>query len=95
MKKEDDRAEIGYMLHPKFHKQGIMQEAIIPVMKYGFTKMNLHSIEAVIDPRNKASENILKKNKFTKEAHFKENMLFNGEYLDSVHYSILVSNFTH
>jgi len=89
MQKEHDRAEVGYMLHTDFHKKGIMQEALTAVIKYGFQQMNLHSIEAVIDPRNKASENILTRNNFIKEAHFKENYFFEGDYLDSVHYSLL------
>jgi len=57
------------------------------VMKYGFNEMNLHSMEAVIDPRNSASERVLIKNGFVKEGHFKENEFFNGEFLDSVIYS--------
>ena len=90
MQKEHDRAEVGYMLHPDFQKKGIMQEALTETIKYGFEQMNLHSIEAVIDPRNQSSENILLRNNFVKEAHFKENYLFEGAYLDSAHYSLLV-----
>jgi ribosomal-protein-alanine N-acetyltransferase len=89
MAKEHYRAEVGYMLHTKFHKQGIMQEVMPVVLNYGFKQMKLHSIEAVIDPRNKASENVLVKQGFVKEAHFKENFFFDGEFLDSVHYSLL------
>ncbi|HKC67935.1 MAG TPA: GNAT family N-acetyltransferase [Bacteroidia bacterium] len=89
MAKENYRAEVGYMLHTNFHKQGIMQELMPVVLEYGFKQMNLHSIEAVIDPRNKDSENVLLKQGFVKEAHFKENFFFDGEFLDSVHYSLL------
>ena len=89
MAKEHYRTEVGYMLDGKFHKQGIMQEAIKVVLAYGFNEMKAHSITAVIDPRNTASENILLKNNFVKEAHFKEDYFFNGEFLDSVHYSLL------
>lgn len=89
LKKEDYRAEVGYMLHTSFQKQGIMQEVMPVVLDFGFKQMKLHSIEAVIDPRNKASENVLLKQGFVKEAHFKENLFFNGEFLDSAHYSLL------
>ena len=51
--------------------------------------MKLHSIEAVIDPRNSASEKVLQKNGFIKEAHLKENEFFEGEFIDSVIYSRL------
>ncbi len=89
MQKENYRAEVGYMLHADFHKKGIMQEALDVVIEYGFKQMKLHSIEAVIDPRNTASENVLIRSNFVKEAHFRENFLHQGEFLDSAHYSLL------
>lgn len=90
---ENFRGEIGYILNPNFHGKGIMKEATDEALKYGFEKLNFHSIEAVIDPRNNASERILQKTGFTKEAHFKENFFYNGEFLDSVIYSLLKSNY--
>jgi ribosomal-protein-alanine N-acetyltransferase len=89
MQKENYRAEVGYILHTDFHKQGIMKEALDVVIDYGFIQMKLHSIEAVIDPRNTASENVLIRSNFVKEAHFRENFLHQGEFLDSMHYSLL------
>jgi ribosomal-protein-alanine N-acetyltransferase len=89
MKPEHHRGEIGYMLNPKYHRQGIINEAVETAIKYGFGEMKLHSIEGCIDPRNSASEKVLLKNNFVKEAHYKENYFFEGEYYDSVHYSLL------
>ncbi len=86
---EHFRAEIGYMLLPEYHGKGFMTEALQRLVTYGFEEMKLHSIEAVIDPRNDASEKVLIKNGFVKEAHFKENEYYNGEFIDSVVYSIL------
>ena len=83
----DYRSEIGYMLLSENHGKGIATEAVERVMKYGFEEMNLHSMEAIIDPRNSASEGVLIKNGFVKEGHFKENTFFNGKFLDSVIYS--------
>lgn len=91
---ENERAEIGYMLLPEFHGKGIITEAIKVVVKYGFEVMQLHSIEAVIDPRNYASEKVLQKCGFIKEAHFLENELYNGNFLDTVIYSLLKKNYT-
>ena len=89
LKPEHYRAEIGYMLHPEYYGKGIMTEAIQEVVKYGFEIMKLHSIEALIDPRNLASEKVLQKRSFVKEAHFIENEYYEGKFLDSVVYSIL------
>jgi len=89
IKPENFRAEIGYMLLPDFKGQGIISEAVKEVLKYGFEVMQLHSIEAVIDPANLASEKVLQKTGFIKEAHLKENEYFEGRFWDSVIYSIL------
>ncbi|MDF2453696.1 MAG: acetyltransferase, ribosomal protein N-acetylase [Bacteroidota bacterium] len=87
--KEHYRAEIGYMLHPDFWKQGIISEALETVIHYGFYSMRLHSIEAHIDPANLASEKVLEKFKFVKEAYFKENYFFDGKFLDTAVYSLI------
>ena len=93
MQPENFRGEIGYILNPDFHGKGIMKEAIDNVLKYGFEVLNFHSIEAVIDPRNNASERILQKTGFEKEAHFKENFYYNNEFSDTVIYGLLQRNF--
>ncbi len=89
---ENYRAEIGYMLLPEFHGQGIVSEAIKTVVDYGFDVMQLHSIEAVIDPGNIASEKVLQKNGFVKEAHLLENEFAEGKFWDTVIYSLLKKN---
>ncbi|MGY0034483.1 GNAT family N-acetyltransferase [Pedobacter sp. NJ-S-72] len=48
-----------------------------------------HSLEAVIDPDNYASEKVLIKHGFVKEGHFKENSFFDGKFLDAVIYSLI------
>jgi [ribosomal protein S5]-alanine N-acetyltransferase len=89
IKPEHFMAEIGYMLLPEYQGKGIITEAIKETVKYGFEIMKLHSIEAVIDPENLASEKVLQKSGFEKEAHLKENEYYEGRFLDSVIYSIL------
>lgn len=90
---ENHRSEIGYMLQPQFHGKGYATEAIKAVLQYGFNVMNLHSIEAVIDPENILSEKVLVKCGFVKEAHLKENDYFEGKFWDSVIYSLLKKNY--
>ncbi|MGL2966075.1 GNAT family N-acetyltransferase [Flavobacterium sp. XGLA_31] len=90
---ENHRAEIGYMSLPETYGKGYITEAIKAVVKYGFEQMNLHSVEAVIDPDNIASEKVLLKNGFVKEAHILENELWDGKFWDTVIYSLLRRNF--
>lgn len=87
IKPEHYRAEIGYMILPEFQNKGYITEAITEVVKYGFSKMELHSIEALIDPSNIASAKVLEKCNFVKEGHFKENECYNGQFIDTIIYS--------
>ncbi len=89
MQPENYRAEIGYMLSPHFHGKGIVPEAVKSLLQYGFEDLKFHSIEAVIDPENYASEKVLQKCGFVKEAHLKESEFWEGKFLDKVIYSLL------
>ena len=89
VEKEHYRAEVGYMLHPDHWNTGIMSEAITIVIDHGFNKMQLHSIEAIINPDNDVSRKLLKKFGFIKEAYFKENFFFEGKFFDSEVYSLV------
>ncbi|GAA4274829.1 GNAT family N-acetyltransferase [Aquimarina gracilis] len=66
-------AEIGYDLHPDFHGQGIMNEALIRVLNYGFQDLKLDQIEAYTHKDNEASKGLLKKNNFILEENRKDN----------------------
>ncbi|MEI9810881.1 MAG: GNAT family protein [Bacteroidota bacterium] len=87
--KPNHRAEIGYMIHPGLQGKGLMQEAMSAVIDYGFSVMKIHSIEANVNPANEASIGILEKNDFVREAYYKENYYFDGQFLDTLIYSRL------
>jgi ribosomal-protein-alanine N-acetyltransferase len=89
MVKEHFRAEVGYLLHPAHWQKGIMKEALNAVLEYAFTKTNLHSIEANINPGNMASAALLESCGFVKEAYHKENYFYDGVFYDSIIYSRL------
>lgn len=91
IEKDHYRAEIGYMLHPDYWKQGIISEAVKAIIDFGFNELKFHSIEAHIDPTNSGSEKVLQKNNFKKEAYFKENYFYNGQFLDTAVYSLVNS----
>jgi ribosomal-protein-alanine N-acetyltransferase len=83
------RAEIGYMLHPDYWRKGIVSEALKATIGFGFEEIKLHSILANVSPANEASKQILLRHGFMKEAYFKEDHYFNGEFLDSEIYGLL------
>lgn len=90
---KNKRGEIGYTLKPDYWGRGYMQEAMVAVIRFGFNNLQLHSIEANINPENNNSRKLLRKVGFRKEAYFRENYYFNGEFLDSEIYSLLKSDF--
>lgn len=64
---KESRAEIGYELFPAYHGKGFMHEVMTQVIDFGFSVMELQSIEAVVHPGNKASIKILEKNNFKRD----------------------------
>lgn len=93
IEKEHHRAEIGYMILPEFRGKGLISEGIQTLLEFGFETMGFHSIFAIINAKNDASEKVLQRNHFTKEAHFIENMFHKGTFVDTVFYSMLKRNF--
>jgi [ribosomal protein S5]-alanine N-acetyltransferase len=90
--KQHYRAEIGYLLHPQYWKKGLMKEAMLKVIEYGFGIMQLHSIEARISPQNIASAAILSATGFVREGYLKEEYFFRGKFFDTAVYSRLLLN---
>ncbi len=90
---EHCRAEIGYALKPEHWRKGYMTETLRTMIVFGFNKIKLHKIEANLNPDNINSIKLLEKFGFKKEAYFRENVLFNNRFLDSIIYSLLQKDF--
>ena len=87
--KQHFRSEIGYELAPEHWGQGLMTEAIGAIVRFGFERMGLHSIEAQIDPDNLASRKVLEKLGFVQEGYFRENYCLDGQFTDTAVFSLL------
>ncbi len=79
-------AEIGYMLHCDHWGLGYATEALAAVEAFGFREMELHRIEGHVGPEHTASIRVLERCGFQKEAHFRENCLWEGRFLDTLVY---------
>jgi [ribosomal protein S5]-alanine N-acetyltransferase len=80
--------ELGYWLAQKYWGQHIMTEAIKKIVQYGFDNFNVTRIYARPYGTNKASQRVLEKAGFTLEAHIRENIFKNGEFLDEMIYAV-------
>jgi ribosomal-protein-alanine N-acetyltransferase len=58
-------AELGYDLHPSYHKKGFMDEAMKSVVNYAFHHLLVENIEAFTHVQNIASRKLLERNSFT------------------------------
>jgi ribosomal-protein-alanine N-acetyltransferase len=87
--KKHCRAEIGYALHPDYWNQRYMTETLLEVLQFGFQQLQLHSIEANVNPNNRPSIKLLQKIGFQQEAHFRSNYFYNNRYIDSLIYCLL------
>jgi ribosomal-protein-alanine N-acetyltransferase len=86
-------AEIGYDLLPHHWGRGIMTEAVRAILRFGFTSMGLHRVEANAEPDNAASVRVLEKVGFVREGLLRENWFHEGRYTHSAIYGILARDF--
>ncbi len=61
LKAEQVSGELGYGLHPEYQGQGLMREALLAVIDYGFSTMQLGVLEAYTEERNLKSRGLLKR----------------------------------
>lgn len=83
------RAEIGYMTITPFQRKGHTEEAAKAVIQYGLERMNLHSIEAIVNHENEASKKLLEKLGFSKDAFFKDYLHHAGSFMNANVYSLV------
>lgn len=83
------RAEIGYELNPRYWRQGITSQAVEKVINYGFEKLSLNRIGAIVYLENSGSNNLLQKIGFRKEGILRDYLYSYGESHSVNMYSLL------
>ena len=83
------QCEIGCTLSKIHQGKGYATDAMKSTIDFLFNSLNKHRITGSVDPENIESIRLLERLKFRKEAHFKESLLIDGEWVDDVVYSIL------
>jgi ribosomal-protein-alanine N-acetyltransferase len=61
---EQKSAELGYGIAPGYQNKGLMKEALLSVVDYGFNVMNLSALEAYTEEKNIKSIKLLERCKF-------------------------------
>lgn len=84
-----ERAEIGFAIRQERWGQGLGTEAVAAVVGFGFETLNLHRIEADVDPRNERSLRLLERLGFRREGHLRQRYYIDGERQDAIMMGLL------
>jgi [ribosomal protein S5]-alanine N-acetyltransferase len=88
------RAEIGYeIMEESFKGQGLMTEALQPIIAWGFEQMALNRVEALIEPGNQPSLKLVQRLGFTKEGLLRKHYYKDQVFEDSVIYALLKEDY--
>ncbi|MGP4064282.1 GNAT family N-acetyltransferase [Oceanobacillus sp. M65] len=83
------KTELGYELAKGHWGKGYASEAIRELMNYAFEELNLHRIEAKVEPENKNSIRLLQNLEFTFEGTLRDAEKAKGRFVDLAMYAKL------
>lgn len=86
---EHRRAEVGYAIARAHWGRGYIGEVLPAMVCHAFGALDLHRLEADVDPRNGASIRALERIGFRREGHLWERYHVNGEAQDALLYGLL------
>jgi ribosomal-protein-alanine N-acetyltransferase len=83
------RAELGFALAHAHWGHGYANEAVGRLLRFAFDELDLHRIEADVDPRNARSIALLERLGFRREGLLRERWHVAGEVADGLFYGLL------
>ncbi len=83
------RMELGYMLSPARWGKGLASDAVRTALRFAFSEMDLHRVEAELDPRKAASTRLLERLGSHREGLLRERWFVYDEWCDSALYGLL------
>ena len=88
------RLALGWIVVPSLWRQGIMTEAAPPVISHCFTHLNVHRIEARIEPENLSSRRLAAKLGFTEEGVLRDWLFVASEFRSVIMYRLVRPDWT-
>jgi ribosomal-protein-alanine N-acetyltransferase len=85
-------ASLGYYAFVPFAGQGLMREGLQLMLQYAFQELQLHRIEANIQPENTASIALVKQCGFSKEGFSKRYLKIGGDWRDHERWALVVED---
>ena len=87
--REARRVEVGYELHEDWQGHGLMREALSAMLAFGFDRMGLNRVEALVVPENEPSLRLLRRLGFEEEGLLREYGFWKGRFHDLRLFSLL------
>ena len=88
------RATIGYNAFINTARQGFMSEGLEMVVRFAFQDLNLHRLEADIQPGNTPSKKFAKKLGFRREGYSPDFVCIDGDWKDHERWAIINKRIT-
>ncbi len=86
------RAEVWYKILPTFWNQGFATESLKTIIKFGFSELKLHRIQAGCAVNNLGSIKVLEKAGMTREGRGRQILPLPSGWSDNFEYAILASD---
>jgi len=86
------KGDVGFGLNGKFYNRGFASEALQAAVRHGFDVLQLHRIQAEVDPRNHSAQKLLLSNGFLKEGVLRDNEFWLNEFCSTVVFGRLVTD---
>jgi ribosomal-protein-alanine N-acetyltransferase len=80
---------VGYELAQPYWRQGVMTEVLTAVLTFGYQRMNLNRVEALVMPGNVGSEKVLVKLGFQCEGLLRQYAYFKDSFCDLQMFALL------
>lgn len=90
---KERRAEIGYVLSPKFHRRGYAPEAVKCILQYGFEELGLEKCSGRFMEENAASQKVLTRLGFWNDTTKKEDFYKRGKVQKILTFSLTKQEF--
>jgi [ribosomal protein S5]-alanine N-acetyltransferase len=87
-------AYLGYYGSAEFAGQGLMREGLSLVLNHAFGTLNLHRVEANIQPENNASIALVRRLGFAQEGFSRRYLKVGGEWRDHQRWALTVEDWS-
>jgi ribosomal-protein-alanine N-acetyltransferase len=88
------QAFLGFAAFSPNQRKGLMSKAMAQVLSHAFETLQLHRIEANIQPENEASKGFVEKHGFKKEGFSPNYLQLNGEWKDHERWALTFEQWT-